>query len=134
MALRAMPAPVADFDTKPFWEALAQERLLLPHCRVCDAARWPPGPICPHCWSDATDWRAAPASGRLYSWTIVRHPTHPALKDQVPYVIALADFAHKVRLLGNIVNWNGAELHDGQSVTVVYETRDDGTAIYNFSI
>ena len=93
MALKGMPAPAADPDTQPFWDGLGKDRLLLPHCAQCQKPRWPPGPMCPYCHSLETAWRDAPASGRLYSWVVVDHPTHPALRDQVPYVIAIVELA-----------------------------------------
>lgn len=134
MALKGMPAPAADLDTQPFWDGLGNDRLLLPHCAQCRKPRWPPGPMCPYCHSLETAWRDAPASGRLYSWVVVDHPTHPALRDQVPYVIAIVEFADKIRLVGNIVNWDGRELRDGLELKVVFETRDDGIRIYNFNL
>ena len=134
MTLRGMPAPVADLDTQPFWDALSTDRLVLPHCTSCSKPRWPAGPMCPYCYSFETEWQDAPSSARLYSWTTIHHPTHPALKDQVPYVIALAEFAEKIRLLGNIVNWDGRELKGGEPLKVVFGTRDDGLRIYNFHI
>jgi uncharacterized OB-fold protein len=90
--------------------------------------------MCPYCYSLETQWQDAPSTARLYSWTTIHHATHPALKDQVPYVIALAEFADKIRLLGNIVNWDGRELKGGEPLTVIFETRDDGVGIYNFQI
>ena len=131
--LRGMPAPVIDFDTEPFWQGLAESKLLLPHCQLCGAGRWPPGPACHKCSSEETEWRDTPGPARLYSWVIVTHPTHPALKDQVPYVAAIADIG-EVRILGNIVNWSGEELSDGQELEVVFEEREDGQGIYNFKL
>jgi uncharacterized OB-fold protein len=132
MALKGMPAPVPDLDTQPFWDALGNDRLLLPHCASCDKPRWPPGPMCPYCSSLEMDWRDAPATATLYSWEVIHHPAHPSLLDQVPYVIAIAQFADKVRLVGNIVNWDGRSLRDGIDLKVTFETRDDGVRIYNF--
>lgn len=134
MALKGMLPPIADFDTQVFWDALKEDKLLLPFCGDCATPRWPPGPMCPHCYSLKVDWRQAPPKGKLYSWTIAAHPTHPALKDQVPYVLAMVELADKVRLVGNIVNWTGQELKDGQELSVIFETRDDGVRIYNFSL
>jgi uncharacterized OB-fold protein len=89
--------------------------------------------MCPYCSGLDTQWRDAPATATLYSWEVVHHATHPALKDQVPYVIAIAQFTDKVRLVGNIVNWDGRDLCDGVELKVTFETREeDGVRIYNF--
>src|SRR5690348_14907046 len=104
MALRGMPAPLPDFDSEAFWNGLKADRLLLPYCAECAHPRWPPGPMCPRCLCDSAEWRDAPGPGRLYSWAIATHPTHPALADQTPYVLALVEFEPGVRLVGNIVD------------------------------
>ncbi|WP_210484463.1 Zn-ribbon domain-containing OB-fold protein [Microvirga antarctica] len=130
--LRGMPAPVVDFDTQPFWDGVASEKLLVPHCKACGTGRWPPGPVCDKCWSTETEWKNTVGPGRLYSWVVTTHATHPALTSQVPYVVVLVEFDDKVRILGNLVNWDGETLVDGQELHVVFEEREDGTKIYNF--
>jgi hypothetical protein len=46
----------------------------------------------------------------------------------------MVEFAPRVRLLGNIVNWDGQALSGGEPLSVVFETRDDGIRIYNFKL
>jgi uncharacterized OB-fold protein len=62
----------------------------------------PPSPICPQCRSFNTGWK--PASGRatLNSFTEVRHPVHPLLASQVPYIVTLVDLEEGVRLVSGI--------------------------------
>lgn len=134
MALKGMLAPVADFDTQVFWDGLKEDKVLIQYCGDCKTPRWPPGPMCPECASQNIDWREAPKKGKLYSWTIATHPVHPALTDQVPYVLAMVELADKCRLVGNIVNWTGQELKDGQELSVIFEDREDGVRIYNFKL
>jgi uncharacterized OB-fold protein len=134
MALRGMAAPVVDYDTAIFWEGLSQSKLLIPHCAACGAGRWPPGPTCHVCGSEETEWREAQGPARLYTWVVVTHPTLPALGDQVPYVVALAEVAPGVRILGNIVNWSGENLSDAIPLEIVFEEREDGVTIYNFTL
>lgn len=56
--------------TQPFWDAAARSELRLPSCADCGTHRWPPGPFCPSCRSQAVEWtEAGPAV--LYSYTIV---------------------------------------------------------------
>ncbi|MEJ5979514.1 zinc ribbon domain-containing protein [Novosphingobium sp. PS1R-30] len=57
--------------TQPFWDATARGELRLPRCASCQIFRWPPGPFCPECQSQAVDWAAA-GRALLYSFTIVR--------------------------------------------------------------
>ena len=49
----------ADAWTLPFWDAARDHRLILPNCGVCGRYRWPPGPFCPACHSQAVVWADA---------------------------------------------------------------------------
>lgn len=92
-----------DAWTQPFWDGAAQGKLLLPRCGKCRHFRWPPGPFCPHCQSQQTEW-LAPGTARIYSFTVVRAR---AGADQPPmHVPALVEFpeADGVRLLAAIVD------------------------------
>jgi uncharacterized OB-fold protein len=92
-----------DAWTQPFWDAAADERLVLPRCGECKHFRWPPGPFCPDCQSQSIEWMPS-GLGRIYSFTIIRDPkakgTHPV---HVPALIEFPD-APGVRLLAAIVD------------------------------
>ena len=62
-----------DSWTEPFWQAAEAGDLLVPKCGDCGRFRWPPGPFCPGCRSQATVW-VPPGPARLYSFTVVRQP------------------------------------------------------------
>lgn len=62
-----------DIWTTPFWQAAAEERLVLPCCGDCGTHRWPPGPFCPACRSQQVNWVPA-GQAELYSYTILRPP------------------------------------------------------------
>src|SRR5258706_12083226 len=59
-----------DTYTKPFWQAAAQHQLRVPKCGDCGTFRWPPGPFCPECRSQATEW-VDPGDGTIFSFTIL---------------------------------------------------------------
>ena len=56
------PAPPVNPETKPFWDATSEGRLLLKRCLDCGSVIWYPRAICPDCASLRTEW--FPASGR----------------------------------------------------------------------
>lgn len=122
-ALRPQPQP--DPDSAPFWEGLAEGRLLLQQCRACARHRFPPAETCPHCRSAEAEWRPAAGTGRVYSWIVVRHPI-PAevFADEVPYVVALIDLDEGVRIVSNLVGIEPEAVRDGMPVRVVF--RDGG--------
>lgn len=87
--------------SEPFWDAAGDRRLVFPRCSNCQTFRWPPGPFCPQCRSQETDWVSA-GPGRVFSFTLVRGGTAEAPEINVP---ALIEFpaAGGIRLLAAIV-------------------------------
>jgi uncharacterized protein len=132
--LQGLPLPLADLDTKPFWDGCNEGRLLLPQCGACRTFRWPPGPMCPACQSGTTDWVEAAGTGEVYSWVIVHHAAYPALADQVPYVIALVELPEGIRILGNVAGCAPDDVRAGLSVEVVFEEIADSELLPNFQV
>lgn len=87
-----------------FFAALQRQALAFPHCPDCDRFHWYPMKRCPHCGSQAVEWREVRGEGEVFSWTAVRHAFDPAYADRLPYVVALVEFpdAPGVRLVTNI--------------------------------
>ena len=50
------PAPYVLPEVKPFWDATAQGRLVLPRCAECETIIWYPRPFCPACGSLKIAW------------------------------------------------------------------------------
>jgi uncharacterized OB-fold protein len=92
-----------DAWTQPFWDAAAEERLILPHCAACGTYRWPPGPFCPECSAQELAWTEA-GPGRVYSYTVA--PRFAADGETQVAVPALTEFpaAGGVRLIAAIVD------------------------------
>ena len=92
-----------DAWTEPFWQAAEQGLLLLPRCGQCGHFRWPPGPFCPRCRSQETEW-VAPGPARLYSFTLIRR----MMPDNFAQVIApaLVEFpqAQSIRIIAAIAD------------------------------
>lgn len=94
-----------DTWTAPFWEATAQEKLTLPRCGDCQTFRWPPGPFCPACRSQAVGWVEA-GRAELYSYTVLRRagasPEEPG-SVIVPGLVAFPE-AGGVRIMAAIID------------------------------
>ena len=106
------PKPVADLDTQPFWDAVAERRLVVPRCTACGAWIWQPRPLCPRCHEPGPAWVSVTGDARVASWTALHPPVLAVWADQVPFVILLVelDDAPGVRMLGQLVNEAGALL------------------------
>ena len=123
----AQPAPALDGLDAPYWEGLAQERLLLQRCRSCGAWQWGPEWICHRCLSFDLGFEQTEPVGRLYSYQRVWHPVHPALREQGPYLVVLVELpqADRVRLVGNLLGDPLQEVRIGAEVTGAFERHPD---------
>ena len=59
------PLPRITPNNEPFYKAIAENRFVLPYCTDCGKPHLPPGPVCPFCFSDRVQWRAASGRGRI---------------------------------------------------------------------
>ena len=116
--LSALEIPM-DAWTRPFWDATAQQKLLLPSCSSCHRFRWPPGPFCPFCQSQRTQWTPA-GVGRVYSFTIIRQRRANEADEPRPRVPALIEFpgADGVRIVAAIAATPLENIRIGAEVTL----------------
>jgi uncharacterized OB-fold protein len=108
-----------DAWTQPFWEAAAERSLVVPRCDDCATFRWPPGPFCPECRSQATSW-IAPGSGEVYSFTVlpvVREAAAAPEGQYVPVLICFPD-ADGIVLLGSLIDAPLGAIAIGAPVTI----------------
>ena len=108
----------ADVALEPYWEAARAGRLLLKQCADCGKTYYYPRPLCPFCMSSATQWREACGDGTIYSWSVER-------RASPPYAIAFVTLPEGPTLLTNIVDCDLDNLAIGQSVKLLFETRDE---------
>ena len=96
-------------------------------CEDCNHAQHPPDDICYACQGTKLIFAACPGTGRVESCARVHHPIHPALKDKVPYVIAVisVDGAPGCNVQGNVINCPPESVEIGQKVRAVFEEAFD---------
>lgn len=119
--------------TEPYWAQARRHRLVIQHCRGCDRSWHPPLPRCPHCHSAELDWRPVSGTGSVYSFTIVYHATHVALRDAVPYVVALVALAEGPKIVANIRGCPPGDVRVGMPVRVVFEQVTDKVTLPQFA-
>jgi uncharacterized OB-fold protein len=64
------PLPVITEQNRPFWDAAAEHRLILPACEACDRVFFPIGPMCPYCFSSKLAWRQVSGRGTISSFVV----------------------------------------------------------------
>lgn len=126
------PLPVTDPESQPYWDALKQHRLLLKWCRDCSRHHFYPRALCPHCHSDALEWKEVTGQGVIYTYTISRRPAGPAFKGDTPYVVALVELDEGPRMLTNIITEFVDALRIGQRVQVRYDDVTEDVTLPKF--
>jgi uncharacterized OB-fold protein len=119
--------------TAPYWAAAREGRLVVQECRPCRQCWHPPLPRCPHCHSGDLGWRPVSGDGTVYTYTVVRHPTHYAFADSIPYVLAIVALAEGPRLVTALLGAAPDEVRVGQPVRAVFREVADGIALPYFA-
>ncbi|MEW5810442.1 MAG: Zn-ribbon domain-containing OB-fold protein [Actinomycetota bacterium] len=129
-----IPAPTVTVETRPFWDALAESRFVLPQCERCTAWIWYPRGFCPKCGSTDIGWHEASGRGRVYSYTVVRKSGLPGWGEVVPYVIAYIELDEGPRVMTNIVDCEPDAVKIGSLVRVAIAADGDGNALFRFRL
>jgi uncharacterized protein len=130
------PAPAVNPETKVFWDATAEGRLLLKRCQDCGVPIWYPRAICPECSSMNTEWFQASGRGTVYSYTVNQRPegvykTEGADKGAAPLVLAYVELEEGPRMMTNVVG-AGDDLAIGLPVEVTWADTGEGSALPRF--
>jgi uncharacterized OB-fold protein len=123
---RAFDAPQISPENAPYFEAAAQDRLVLKRCDACNAPHHFPRTICPFCGSDRTSWIGASGHGIVYSVSVTRRGT-PA-----PYAMAYVTLAEGVTMMTNIVDCDLDSIRIGDAVVVTFVPSKDGKKVPMF--
>ncbi|HWS75898.1 MAG TPA: Zn-ribbon domain-containing OB-fold protein [Quisquiliibacterium sp.] len=113
-------------ETRPFWEASAEGRLLVKACRACGRAHWYPKVVCPFCHSADLEWREASGRGTIYTYSVMR-------RVEVPYVLAYVTLEEGPTLMTNIVDCDVDSVRIGQSVRVRFRQAPQGRTVPVFA-
>lgn len=120
-----LPIPTWDADElqKPYWTGLQEGVIRVQQCAQCQTWQWGPEWMCHECRSFNMIWTQIEGKGRIYSWTRVWHPVHPALADRGPYLAVLVEFpdAGNIRMVGNLLGDAQQSVTIGTPVRAVFE-------------
>ena len=134
--LDPMLRPVADIDSKPFWDFCVRHELRLQRCEACGFIRNLPAPVCPSCGTSGGTWTLLSGRGAIYTYTEVHHTVFPGFKESLPYTVAWIDLAERrgLRILSLIVDSPAAEIRIGASVEVVFDAVAPDLTIPRFRV
>ena len=128
----AGPLPRPTPETRPFWDAAKQHRLVIQACDDCGTRYFYPRPLCPACRSFDYDWALASGRGVVHTFTIVHRPTLPAFEAQLPYNVIVVRLEEGPFMVSNLIDYAPDDLRIDLPVEVMFEPLDDDIALPKF--
>ena len=128
------PRPVPNIDDEAFWDGCQNDELRMQRCAACKKYRWLPRPMCPFCNALEHEWVTVSGRGRVFSWTVIVHPVHPAANEKVPYNVAQVqlDEDPNLILVTNLVDIDNDAIRIDMPVEVVFVEHEPGVKIPKF--
>ena len=122
-----IPVPERNGLSAPYWQGLREGVLKVQRNSATGTWQWPPQWIAHDTRTFDLEWVEVEPRGRIFSWTRVWHPVHPALRDACPYIVVVVELPHAggVRMLGNLVGDPRQEVAIGAAVETVFEHHPD---------
>ncbi|MXR37502.1 bifunctional OB-fold nucleic acid binding domain-containing protein/MaoC family dehydratase [Craterilacuibacter sinensis] len=123
------PQPAITDISRPYWDALKQHQIKLQQCNACALWVFFPRSHCPHCLSDALQWREVSGQGKLLTYTVARIPTLPDFADEAPQKLAVVELAEGVHLNTTLIGLDEDEICIGMAVKPVFDARGETTLL-----
>ena len=125
--LEGVPLPdlerIPDYE-RGFWEGTGHGELRIQQCSDCGRYRHLPTPMCPECSSLNYIWTRVSGRGFVYSYVIVRHPVHPAIREreQTPYNVCMIELVEQegLRVCSNVLQVAPEDISIGMSVQATF--------------
>jgi len=97
------PAPELDEWSAPFWQGLADRRIVIQVCTACERRRFPRMPACPYCAAPGGADVEVAGTGTVYSFVRAHRALTEASAAIVPYAVAAVDLDGGARMFGRVV-------------------------------
>ena len=123
---RKIASPEPTIGTEAYWEGARNGKLLLKHCTSCNKVHHYPRALCPYCFSDKLEWRAASGKGKVYTYSVMRRAPEP-------YVIAYVTLDEGIKMMTNIVYCDLDKVRIDQPVKVVFKPSENGQPVPMFA-
>jgi uncharacterized OB-fold protein len=120
-----IPSPPVNPESKAFFDAAREGKLLVGKCSACKDLHYYPRAICPFC-SGKTELVAAKGTGKIYSYSVMRRVAEP-------YAIAYVTLDEGVTMLTNMVDCDLDRLRIGDPVRLVFKAAEGGEMIPMFT-
>jgi uncharacterized protein len=113
-----IPTGTVSPAAQPYWDGCARGELRYQRCAGCGQVNLRPAWRCTQCGGGRLSWEMSKGRGRLYSWTVVWRPQHPAFR--VPYAPAVVALDEGFHVVSALVGCEPGDLHADQVVEVEF--------------
>jgi hypothetical protein len=115
------PVPEPTPVSRPFWEGLAQHRIVVQYSPSLRRYVFYPRTFAPGSLADDLEWREIDGAGTLYTFTIARRPTGPPWVDAVPQLLAVVQWDAGPRISTELVEVDPSDIRIGMRVRPVFD-------------
>jgi uncharacterized OB-fold protein len=122
------PRPIADWETRGYWEGAGRQELVLQRCKSCGAVQHRPRAQCAKCLGPIEHFVAS-GRGTVYTFTVTEQNQVPPFRDAVPYVLAYVELEEGPRILTNVVGCAPDDVRIGLPVRAEFRTGADAFGV-----
>jgi uncharacterized OB-fold protein len=122
------PKPVADWETRAYWEGAGRGENVLLRCTRCRLVQHRPRAQCASCLG-AIEHFVASGRGTVWTFTVTEQNLAPPFRDSLPYVLAYVELEEGPRLLSNVVGCPPDQVRIGMPVSAEFRAQADGLAV-----
>ena len=131
------PVPEPTPVSRPFWDGLAQHRILVQYSPSLQRYVFYPRTLAPGTLADDLEWREIDGAGTLYTFTIARRPTGPPWADALPQLPAVVQWDAGPRISTELVlesvNVEPSDIRIGMRVSpVFYDLPEAGITLLKY--
>ncbi len=126
------PLPRPTIESRPYWDGLRQQKLLMPRCDDCKGYWFPPSALCPHCSSEKWTWTETSGRGHIFSYVVYHRVYHPGFADDVPYTVAVIELEEGPRMLSNVIGIPPDKVACDMKVEVRFDPVTDDVTLPKF--
>ena len=128
---------VPDEQSKPFWDAANEGRLVIQNCKSCNRLQHPPAPTCDQCGSgDNLEWKEMSGRGKIYNYGVVYDCPVRLLQDEQPFnlVVITLDEDPGIQMYSHLPGTPVDDVPVGASVQVIFEKTANGQMVPEWQV
>lgn len=118
---RPIPRQGVYVDTRPFWDGLAEGKLLLQYCTEARRFQHYPKPVSGFTGRRTLEWREVSGNGTIYACTVVRI-AGPGVEGRIPLCVVTVELDEGVRIIANLLRCAPGDMAIGRRVKFAVDT------------